>query len=68
MKIRVAVSACVALAVVLATAAPAASTKPPKKPPDVTAPTVPTNLRHRDDAVERVHGVGSLDGRVGIRL
>lgn len=43
MKIRVAVSACVALVVL---AVPAASAKPPvKKPPDVTAPTVPTNVR-----------------------
>jgi len=42
MKIRVAVSVCVALAVV-AGAAPAASAKPPK--PDTTAPTVPTNVR-----------------------
>jgi hypothetical protein len=43
MKIRVAVSACVA-AVVLAGAAPAVMAKPPK-PPDTSAPTVPTNLR-----------------------
>lgn len=42
MKIRVAVSACVAL-VVLAGAVPAAAAPRPK--PDTTAPTVPTNLR-----------------------
>ena len=44
MKIRVVVSACVALTV-FASAVPAASAARPKKPPDVTAPTVPTNLR-----------------------
>src|ERR1044072_8333163 len=42
MKIRVAVGACVAIAV-LAGTAPAVAAKPPKA--DVTPPTVPTNLR-----------------------
>ena len=42
MKIRVAASTCIALAV-LAGAAPSVSAKPPK--PDTTAPTVPTNVR-----------------------
>ncbi len=44
MKIRVVVSACVALAIVVS-AVPAASAARPKQPPDVTAPTVPTNVR-----------------------
>lgn len=43
MKIRMAVCACIALAV-LGNAVPAASAPRPKKPPDVTAPTVPTGL------------------------